>query len=283
MAKKPNKPTITRSFNLKLFLATRKHLVYSVTLIASGVLILVFAAIPQISSILANNSQLKKQQVELAKTEKKALELEQIKLLPEFAQANKVDEVLPSHKPLLELLTGLTQTAQATKIVIREFELSPGEIASPGAEIKPSTKNKNLGYDTLDVKLSIDGKLYQVEDFITTIEFISPLTTITEISLQRETGDTKDKETRTKANLELSTFFFTQSLKTTLKAPLPKVGQTEIDIFNQIKEFSPSQLKSQTEIIIMENEDLFGIEGLKIENLEQQVEEQSLLQEFEEI
>jgi len=183
-----------------------------------------------------------------------------------FAQAEAVNEVLPSHKPVLELLTSLNGAAAGSGVVVTDFVLSPGEIATDSTKVQVNTRKSKGKYDVLKLELNVTGPLKQVEEFMTLIERISPITSITDITLSRNnTIKDGESEISAKADLSLSTYFFTQPINAAIEAPLPQIGTKEQEVFLTIKEFTPSNLIKQTEIQGGGQTDFFGTEGLELD------------------
>lgn len=252
-------------FNWRLILSTRKYLIYSVLFFISGILIIIFATYPQINLVFKLSSKLKTENIRLEKLKRKSIELEQIKTIPEFAQSDFVEKVLPSHKPVLELLSSLNAIASLNQISISDFTLSPGEISTDSTKAELSTTKNSANYGVLKLDLVVNGSLNNVEQFMIMIEKISPMTTITNLSLSRQVSkQNSGEEVSAKAELSLETFFFTQSIKTTIESPLPSLSTREQEIFATIKEFSPSELEKQTEIQSGNQIDFFGIDKLVV-------------------
>ncbi|MFZ5437550.1 MAG: type 4a pilus biogenesis protein PilO [Patescibacteria group bacterium] len=263
------------NFNLSLLLSTRMNLVKAVAfgLTAFVLLILTYYQLTGISETR------KKMEVTQKKTDQlanKIAELEALKTTPEYAQAQKMNDILPSHKPLLELLNNLNSVASETNVSITEFKINPGEIITEGEEAqKVSVKKKKAGdYDQLNLDLSIVGGLDQVKEFMTLIERVSPITTITSLTIDRKATNIGDNQQLTRADLSLSTYYYTKSVSATLSAAIPSITQEERAIFQDIIDFSPSQIENQVEIIGGNNTDLFGIDGLNVGDLEQQIEDE---------
>jgi Tfp pilus assembly protein PilO len=261
--------------NLQLFLKNRKFLVLTVILVWLSFGLGFFVIKPQIASIFKSKSELDKNRTQLKKLQQKLVELKQIRLSEEFKKKDKVDEVLPSHKPLLELLANLNQAAKKTSIIFTNFEISPGKVASPGAKVKRAAETRK-GYNALELELSIRGKEEDVDQFLELVEKIAPLTTITELSINRKdydlTEDEVEMEVATKAtgnnltvssaDMVMSTYYYTRTVTTTLSKKLPSVGEEEIKIFETIQKFRPSNFEPQTKLEKSELEDIFGVEGL---------------------
>jgi hypothetical protein len=257
--------------NWKLFWNTRKELVLAILFAILTGLILLIGIVNQIAPIQDSLVQLKEKTAEETKFLKKAEQLKQLAIDPNFGQSSDIDKVLPSYKPLLEILTNLNNVANAAEVVIKNFSLNPGEIASDATKIKKSTNEQK--YDYLDLDFSVTGQLWKIQNFMNLIEQVTPISTITSISINRNIDENKNAEAQ--ADLVLRTFYFTQPIKTTITSPLPEISNTERQILNQNNELIPNNLLEQIEIIKGDRGDLFGIQGQTIEELGQTLTQQS--------
>ena len=114
--------------NLKLFFNTRQKIILAMALIW-GALAMIFLAIkPQVVYLFELNDNLEAERQTLAALKRKVQELDQIEFSQQFERKEKVDEVLPSNKPLLELLFNLNQAMIQTKANVTELKMSPGKI-----------------------------------------------------------------------------------------------------------------------------------------------------------
>jgi hypothetical protein len=264
------------TLNLNALMSRRKNLTTAIALAATSV-ILLGLAYGQVSGALGTNRKLAAEEQKVTQLNRKVQELEQLKFSPEFAQAETINSVLPSHKPLLELLNNLNTVASQTRVSITEFEISPGEIASDSTQVaeKAAVKRATPDYNQLDLKLTILGELNQVRSFMDLIERVSPLTTITSLSVDRrvENGQLSNI---TRADLELSTYYYTKPIESTLSSALPEISERERAVFREILEFTPPELEEQQTIISGDNADLFGINGLTVSDLEETLDLQSL-------
>jgi Tfp pilus assembly protein PilO len=264
------------TFNLSLLISTRKHLVRAVAFGFTSIVLLILTYI-QITGVFETRKKMEVTQKKIDQLDGKASELQALKQTPEYAQAQKMNDVLPSHKPLLELLNNLNSVANQTNVSITEFKINPGEIISEGeAEQKLSVKKSptKTDYDQLNLELSILGQLDNVKQFMTLIERVSPITTITSLTIDRKATNIGNNQQLTRADLSLSTYYYTKSVSSTLSSALPKITQEERDIFQAILDFSPPEIENQTYIIGGNNTDLFGIEGLDVGDLEEQIQEE---------
>ncbi len=261
-------------FNWRLFWNTRKELVLAVLFFILSSLIIFIGIIQQISPIKANLSKLKDRETEEAKFLEKTKQLQQLAVDPNFKQSSNIDEVLPSHKPLLEILNNLNNVANTAEVTIKNFSLNPGEIASDTTKVKKSTTEQR--YDYLDLDFSVSGSLWKIQNFLSLIEQVTPISTITSISINRNIDE--DKNAQAQADLILRTFYFTQPIKTTITSPLPAIATTDQQILNNVNELIPNSLKEQNEIITGDRGNLFGIQGKSIEELEKELNSQAASQ-----
>ncbi len=266
---------LDNNFNLSLLLSTRMNLVKAVAFGLTALVLLILTYY-QLTGISETRKKMEVTQKKTNQLANKIAELEALKTTPEYAQAQKMNDILPSHKPLLELLNNLNSVASETNVSITEFKINPGEIITEGEEAqKISVKKKKAGdYDQLNLDLSIVGGLDQVKEFMTLIERVSPITTITSLTIDRKATNIGDNQQLTRADLSLSTYYYTKSVSATLSAAIPSITQEERAIFQDIIDFSPSQIENQLEIIGGNNTDLFGIDGLNVGDLEQQIEDE---------
>jgi len=254
-------------FNYKLFWNTRKELVLAILFFVISAMILFIGIINQIAPIRADLDQLKSHQAELDKFAEKSAQLQQLATDPNSNQFSAIDEVLPSHKPLLEILSNLNAVANNSEVIIKNFSLNPGEIATDTTKIKKSSSDQK--YDYLDLDFSVSGALWKIQNFINLIEQVTPISTITNISISRNIDE--DKDAQAQADLVLRTFYFTQPIKTTITSPLPVITTSERKIISSINELSPNNLEKQETVISGNRGNLFGIQNKTVEELEQEL------------
>jgi len=254
-------------FNWRLFWNTRKELVLGILFIVLSLMILLIGILQQITPIQADLKELKVKQTELAKFSEKAEQLKQLAVDPNFSQSSSIDKVLPSHKPLLEILSNLNSVARSSEVVIKNFSLNPGEIATDTTKVKKTTTNQK--YDYLDLDFTVSGQLWRIQNFLTLIEQVTPISTVTSISINRNIDE--DKNAQAQADLVLRTFFFTQPIKTTITSPLPIIAAADRKIIDSINELIPNSLEQQKDIISGNRGDLFGLQDQTIDELEQEL------------
>jgi len=269
-----------KNLNFKILLNSRKSLLLAILLVWATVFMIFFGIKPQIEAVFEINGKLDEEKQQFQKVSIKLNELKQIKISDQFKQKDKVDEVLPSHKPVLELLFNLQQTAQTSQASIVSLLINPGKIATESAELEliqtPATSTRRRGqpaptvapsrkrFDSLQMELVVRGTQEQIDLFIKTIERITPFTSIVELSIRDvRRGQRDEAETRQEATLVLNTYYYTQVISTSIDSILPTVGEKELRAFNTIMDFVPSEYTLPTEIRGANIEDFFNIEGFK--------------------
>ncbi|HQM15868.1 MAG TPA: hypothetical protein PLM16_01525 [Candidatus Woesebacteria bacterium] len=261
--------------SLKILINSRRQLIVAILLIWGTVGLLFFALKPQIENIFKLNQQLNHQKDQFQRVTRKLNELKLIQVSDQFREKEKVDEVLPSHKPVLELMANLYQAVTQTQVTIEEFVFHPGEIASPSADLsllaKPTTGGKKDGpvgssrkFQTLKLELTVSGKNENVNRFLDYIEKIAPFTSIIELNLHTSQKMQKGSLVElSQAELILNSYYYTQVITTNIDDSLPSVGEKELRAFNTIQQFLPSDFVQPTEIQSANIEDLFGIKGFE--------------------
>ena len=252
--------------NYRLIWNTRKEMVLAVLLFVLSGMVLWLGILMQISPIQKDFQKLGTANKELEKFVTKANQLTQIVLDQSFKQSSEIDQVLPSQKPLLELLSNLNSVATISQVVVRNFSLKPGDI-SENTQIKTTSKNQSYNY--LDLTFSVSGELGKVQDFLTLIEQVTPISTITSISINRNID--ADRNSLAQADLVLRSFYFTQPIKTTITNPLPDLNQVDRRIISEINRLRPNDLAQQAAVVAGDRGNLFGLENQDIESLQQQL------------
>ena len=256
-----------KEFNWRLFWNTRKELVLGILFFVLSLMILLIGILQQIKPIQADLKELKDKQADLAKFSEKAEQLKQLAIDPNFSQSSSIDKVLPSHKPLLEILSNLNSVAYGSEVVIKNFSLNPGEIATDTTKVKKTTNNQR--YDYLDLDFSVSGPLWKIQNFLTLIEQVTPISTVTNISINRNIDE--DKNAQAQADLVLRTFFFTQPIKTTITSPLPVIASADRKIIEDINELIPNTLEQQKDVITGDRGNLFGLQNQTVNDLEKEL------------
>lgn len=253
--------------NYRLVWNTRKELVLAILCIAFSFVLFSMVVLRQVEPIKKVFAELDSTNQELNKFQTKADELANIVVDGGYDKMTEIDDVLPSYKPLLELLNNLNSVAIKSETLITNFTLSPGEIATDSTLVTRTRRQQF--YDELLLEFSVEGAPINVQNFMTLIEQVTPISTITTISLNQKINE--DDSTTTTANLKLKTFYFTQPITVTLTEPLPPIEDEDLIVLEEIKKLVPNNLPTQEEVIKNDRGDLFGLQGMSIEELEAQL------------
>jgi hypothetical protein len=261
---------IEKKINWRLFVRNRRFLLYAVGVIVLSLGLVLKASVPLVSSILSADSELKEKNKSVRQLEQKAESLRNLQAGDVVAKQQLVNQILPSRKPVLELLTSLNVVAGQTGVSFIDFQVSPGEIASDSTAVSPravARKNKDMSYDTVSVQLTAVGTFQQVQEFLRKTEQLAPLTTVTDLnlSIKRKRVGVVEENDAVSAELVLDTYFYTQSLKAALAAPLPALNQQHEDLLAQLGTFMVPTYSQQQEIISSGVLDLFGVTTLQPE------------------
>ncbi len=256
--------------NFKSLIANRRYLLLTGVSVLIGLLLVFNGIIPQVNSLFELRRQINVDREKTSILRQKTIDLENIEAQEAYGSLELVDKVLPSKKPLLELLTSLDVVASQNNVIFVDLSLSPGKISSESAQFlgvaksnskkKKALPKKNLdGYDSLVVEAEIFGLFSNVQKFFQDIERVAPLITITSLSLDIKSSDIIRPTDEVQAEIVLSTYFFTQSVTANLSSPLPNIGSKEQAIITEIKGYSFPTFNAQQQIKGGGLEDLFGL------------------------
>lgn len=255
--------------NIKLFFNTRRHLLLAIVLIWSIVALVFFAIKPQVQTLFVLRSNLEIEKEQYMDISRKIQDLQSIRISDQFQQKEKVDEVLPSYKPVMELLFNLNEAMKESNVGITSLLINPGEIATESAEISlldptsrdAATQRRQQRYSALRMELIVSGAEERVDQFLQLVERIAPFTSIVELEINTRTD--REGVTRTEAEMLLHTYYYTQTIVTRIDDQLPSIGEKELKAFETIQQFMPSGFQKPTAIQGADLEDLFGIRGFE--------------------
>jgi len=272
--------------NARYVFHTRRYALFAVGLAVFSVGVLLLVIVPQIMSIWNRYGELRQQEEVLAKLEAKSLQLQEMPQSELFRNADRINQTLPTQKPLLELLSALNVVAAESGVRYSDLSLSPGKIASEGASLqnqpgggtgsssrttgasRPSSAARRTGVtgvESLSVQLIANGSLANINTFLRQIERVAPLTTVTQLSLIERLASRSDQTSDFEAELVIETYFFTQAVSATLAAPLPDLNVSQQLTINEINTFLFPTVMSQEAIINGGLEDLFGVADYALE------------------
>lgn len=247
----------TSRLNYRHFLMTRMQLLLALIFGVAGVAVIGVAVIPQVNAVLSARTEFQKQETLMLQLQKKSQALQDAETIQLVQNSSYINQALPSKKPLLELMESISQLTENSQVSIKNIELSPGEISSESAQI--ATRSKNSQYDEMDVDLIVQGQLKNINAFISGIENSSPMTNVTRISLNELKNKAITEDDYFEAELTLATYYFTQSVKAAVDAPLTALSGEELTFLEKLKTYDNTPIREQTIIQGGGLIDLFGL------------------------
>lgn len=251
---------------------TRRYATLAGAIVAVAVLLLLVVVIPQVQSIFTNATKLQQANKTAAELNQK---VDQLRNLPQsvlLQASDEINSVLPSKKPLLELLTSYSEIAREAGVQFSDVSISPGRIATESASTTPAatsgraqrvapTRRASTDYDQLDLSMKVSGDLDSINLFLQRIEQIAPITTVTSMSLTERLLRSQDQsqESVFEAELVTTSYFFTQPVASTIRGNLPAITTGQQEIIQQIQTFFIPEINEQTIITGGGLQDLFGV------------------------
>ena len=264
-----------QEINIRSLVINRRYLIFSGIGILVVLMVVFLGIIPQVNNLLDMRREIDSGQERLSILRQKTIDLENIEAKEAYDSLESVNRLLPSKKPLLELLTALDLVSGKNNVTFVDLSLSPGKIASESAEFldvaKTTSRRKKIqsstgdGYDSLVVELEIFGLFNNVQQFFLDIEKVAPLTTITSLSLDIKSNDIIRPSDEVQAEVVLGSYYFTQSVAAGLGSSLPNIGNKEREIIEEIKNYLYPTINVQKQIEGGGLEDLFGLSLREIE------------------
>ena len=258
------------SLNIQSILTNRRYLVFSILIGLIGLTAIFSGIVPQLNNLLDVRSEIKVSEKKVISLRQKVADLSSLEAQEAFTYVESVDQILPSKKPLLELMSALSLVAGRNNVSFTDLSLSPGRIASESAEFLDEARSLNngsrvvkskndQGFETIVVELEISGIFKNVQGFFSDIEKVAPLTTITSLSLDIKSDDIISPTDEVQAELVLSTYYFTQSVSAGVDSLLPNISTHEQEIINEINGYMYPAINTQEQIEGGGLEDLFGL------------------------
>jgi hypothetical protein len=243
--------------NLKYIYNTRRYLVWSGFFGLLAIILIFASLVPQINSISELYSDLIKENKRVAQLRIKVAQLVNSNDSLIMTNADKINQTLPSKKPLLELLTALNGVGNKSKVRFDDISLTPGKISTDSAETKQSSRKKSKAassttkHETLHLDVTVTGGINNINLFLTEIEQIAPFTTITAMTLNEKSIDNATIDSGDavfEAKLTISTYFFSKSISVNVDAKLPELTVSQREIIDNLQGFTYSTIEQQDEI-----------------------------------
>jgi hypothetical protein len=235
------------SINYQYFLHTRKYLVIAIGLSVASVFVTMTILLPNFNKVRTLLSTVNTEKRKLANLQRKSDTLQNVQSTDLYSKRESINAILPSSKPLLQLLNQIDKVSKENQVIVSEFGVVPGEISTPSAEFKettpPKPKGQNPNLDILETKLNIIGRIDNINSFLRSINTLTPLTETTELSLRGiNRQDLVDQNLMTdssvfEATLTLTSYFFVGDVQTDPTRDLPDLNRFTTEETAQLDEF----------------------------------------------
>jgi len=227
-----------RKFNFKFYLNTRRKLFYAIALAFLSFSLLLFLIIPQVNLLVTQLHELKREDSKLTRLRQKAVGLDNLKTSLTMKKLKILDKVLPSKKPLLELLTQLNNLSKINQVKIDVLQVSPGVISSVNTKVKNQSHKSVKDYDSLVLKMNISGSFEHLQKFMLLLEKIAPFTTVNSFSLNKKSSFEMAQNDQVSAVLSSKTYFFLNQNQTA-KGMVAKLTAQDKTLLNELADFKP--------------------------------------------
>ncbi|KKR76033.1 MAG: hypothetical protein UU21_C0020G0010 [Candidatus Levybacteria bacterium GW2011_GWA2_40_8] len=208
-------------------------------IIMSGIAIVLGIVVfgPTLSNLQKRLSINKKQKTELGNLEKKLQILEGIDKNLVTDRVKKMEAVFPSDKPIIQLLSGLSQLAAKHNLSFGGISLSPGSLT------KTDEKKAETDLSDLTFGFEVDGEFNNVLKFLRELETTAPLMKIDKVGLTIKTSLLIDNiSTVVTADINVSAFYqpAPKSLGT-ISQPVKLLSRSEEAILSRLFNFTHFQ------------------------------------------
>lgn len=248
------------------FVRRRRQAVLAGLLVATAVGVVIFGSLPQLSLARENYQAWQETKTEYDQLVAKQQQLAALPQTALFQQQDLINRVLPSQKPVFQLVNSVLAVASDNQVRVIGYQLSPGEVSVDEEIATEDTLSKQprreqvnrgaTGVEEFKITVSIEGSQRNTNQFVDALNQTLPLISLTELEIDT-LGDDDQNEVRTTA-LELSTFFFTGSVTSTLGQDLPRVPAEQLEVMTELSRFQVPAVVESDRIFGGGQEQLFG-------------------------
>lgn len=195
-----------------LFLRRRTYLTVAIVSGAVMVLLTVLVVLPQINLIIAHNQNLNTEEKKLADLQTRSAFLRSLNVATLSDEQKVFENVLPGEKPVTPLISSIERLANDAGVSLLSYELSPGRVATAGAQTAPETvvvKSLVEGVGALPLKMDVQGGFVQMNTFFKSLDLLIPLVNVKTINFtvlsQTKSGPVENIQY--KASVELDALY----------------------------------------------------------------------------
>lgn len=246
MAAKPDiKLPAKKGFKFELDPQIREKLVPLAVVVIIGIGSVLFGS-RILGDIYKQQQEIRTQEKKLALLQGKVTQLKETSDAALQGQITAFEQVLPSTKPALNLLSALSRLAREQSIILSAITLNPGRVEEGGVaatEVERQQRAEKPKPQDFTLEFSAEGSLAQVGTFISGLERTAPVMTIEEFSLglvgggvSEETGEFTPS--RVKADLVVQVHWQKTPEKIgTVDQPLAQLSEAEAQLLQTLQEF----------------------------------------------
>lgn len=249
-----------------ILLYLKRHTYLAVAVVSWIIMILlsVLFVAPHVRLISSQMANITTEQVKLDTLSTKLTFLQSLDAPSIANQKALLQNVLPSQKPVTPLISSLEKLAADAGVTFKNFELSPGSVATGGATITAAQSAKGFvsGVGSLPLKLEVQGGFAQMNTFFKSLDTVIPLVNVKTISFTQvsQNGVLISDSTLYKAAVELESLYSLQdvsAIKADAAEVLVPLSTNDISLLNQLSSLVSAQpVPAQTVFI-----PVFGSEG----------------------
>ncbi len=246
----------------RVILNTRRDFILALACVALSLILILTLLLPKALGLPKDYGDWQSEKKELQQLQGKLVALDNTLQLADQDSLEITDTILPSKKPLLELLTSLRRVEAMAGVKVVNLTLAPGLLASASSQLADDTRRRRdqAGYEVLDLEMTVSGSFDKTQQFMVLLEKITPFTTISSFSLSGESRSEADSAESMSTNITTGTYFVNKTVSS-LDAILPNMSQTERQVLQQLQTFQKSTLTDQTQVQGGGATDLFGVSG----------------------
>lgn len=248
-------PKLNQQNNLRYFYNTRRFLIWAGFLGILSAGLVIFSVLPQINSITGLYDDLLKENKRLAQLRVKVAQLDDASNSTIMLNADKINLTLPSRKPLIELLSGLNNIGNKTRVSFTDISLTPGKISTESAEAATSSRGRAANvaskkYEVLDLDVTVSGPIQNINQFLREVELLAPFTNVTAMTLNEKTNGNQvgSSNQQFEAKVTITTYFFNRAITATIDSSLPELTPAQQTVINGIQNFTYTTIEEQLEI-----------------------------------
>jgi len=208
---------------LKILLKKWRFFLFPILTIFFSVVLIFLVVIPRLTISLSLVDKIDERSKFLANLVNKQNDLNG---LDENLLKEKVDlflSALPGEKNFLKIVATVNQLAEGSRVVIQNLEVSPGEVATETAQLKPSAG------ESLTFQIKVLGEQSDVEDFLTNVEEALPIFIIRTVKVNNSSRASQ-------AQLIVENFFAQYPLTLgKISAPLVKPSKEDDQLYETLK------------------------------------------------